>query len=98
MSLFQSREWWSYRPDSDEEYDVGGLAVGNLDNDPSQSRTAAPLAHTPPPTDMGIGACPGVRMSDGAAAACPRYVCMFTGECCGLHGASAATGRTGRRL
>lgn len=39
MSLFQAREWWTHRLDADEEYDVGGLAVGNIDNDPSQSGT-----------------------------------------------------------
>lgn len=37
MSLFQAREWWSHRIDADEEFDAGGLAVGNVDNDPSRA-------------------------------------------------------------
>ena len=44
MSLFQSREWWTYRLDADEEYDIGGLVIGNIDNDPSQSCTWPPCA------------------------------------------------------
>ena len=36
MSLFQAREWWAYRPDTDDEVTPGGLAVGNVDNNPSE--------------------------------------------------------------
>lgn len=32
MSLFQCREWWSFRPDTQEECDVGCLCVANIDN------------------------------------------------------------------
>lgn len=35
MSLFRAREWWSVKSDRVEEYSYGGLAVGNVDNDPS---------------------------------------------------------------
>jgi Bardet-Biedl syndrome 9 protein len=34
MSLFQARDWWSYRPDGDEECGEGCMIVANIDNDP----------------------------------------------------------------
>jgi hypothetical protein len=44
MSLFQSREWWSHRIDADEEFDGGGMVVGNVDNDPSGAGVSASRA------------------------------------------------------
>ncbi|KAG7380834.1 hypothetical protein PHYPSEUDO_006727 [Phytophthora pseudosyringae] len=35
MSLFQVREWWAAKGESDEEYTPGALVVGNVDNDAS---------------------------------------------------------------
>jgi hypothetical protein len=32
MSLFSAREWFRAPPDAEDEYDVGGMVVGNLDN------------------------------------------------------------------
>ena len=32
MSLFQAREWWAARSESDEEYDSNSLVVANIDN------------------------------------------------------------------
>lgn len=33
MSLFQAREWWSVKPDDQEETGQGNLIVANIDND-----------------------------------------------------------------
>eukprot|EP00877_Chromochloris_zofingiensis_P007512 jgi/Chrzof1/3013/Cz12g08070.t1 len=33
MSLFTSREWWSTKLGSAEEFDQGSLCVANIDND-----------------------------------------------------------------
>ena len=35
MSLFSSKVWWENKPGNVEEFDVGGLCVANVDNDPS---------------------------------------------------------------
>ena len=32
MSLFKAKEWWSTRCGSSEEFDAGGLTIGNVDN------------------------------------------------------------------
>lgn len=32
MSVFQTQEWWSVRLSDSEEYDLGCMVVGNLDN------------------------------------------------------------------
>lgn len=32
MSLFKARDWWSTLSGYEEDYDLGCLAVGNLDN------------------------------------------------------------------
>ena len=32
MSLFQAREWWAARSETDEEYDNNSLVVCNIDN------------------------------------------------------------------
>lgn len=32
MSLFQAREWWSIKPDGDEETHHGNMSVANIDN------------------------------------------------------------------
>jgi len=32
MSLFQAREWWSVKPDGDEETHQGNMCVANIDN------------------------------------------------------------------
>ena len=32
MSLFQAREWWAARPDSEEEFDGRAFCIGNIDN------------------------------------------------------------------
>eukprot|EP01083_Nonionella_stella_P086920 241654_1 len=37
MSLFHAREYWSVRPEAEEEYDIGCLEVANIDNDPSEN-------------------------------------------------------------
>lgn len=34
MSLFQSRDFWSFRPEGVEECDKGCLCVANIDNSP----------------------------------------------------------------
>jgi hypothetical protein len=34
MSLFQAREWWSTKVDSDEVFEGAAFAVGNIDNEP----------------------------------------------------------------
>ena len=36
-SLFLSREWWSTRPGSEEEFGSGGLVIANFDNEPNGS-------------------------------------------------------------
>lgn len=33
MSLFQAREWWGFRPDSEDECTPAGMVLGNVDND-----------------------------------------------------------------
>ena len=33
MSLFQAREWWTANLSSEEEFDRGCMAVGNVDNE-----------------------------------------------------------------
>ncbi|WIA34315.1 hypothetical protein OEZ86_012654 [Tetradesmus obliquus] len=35
MSLFSSREWWSTRLGTAEEFDQGSIAIANIDNDPN---------------------------------------------------------------
>lgn len=35
MSLFQAREWWSAKAGQDEEFDVGCMCIGNIDNEPN---------------------------------------------------------------
>lgn len=35
MSLFSSRDYWSTRLGTEEEFDQGGVCVGNIDNDPT---------------------------------------------------------------
>jgi len=35
MSLFQVREWWSTTVGVAEEFDMGNMVVGNLDNEAS---------------------------------------------------------------
>jgi hypothetical protein len=35
MSLFSSREWWSTRLGTGEEFDQGSIAIANIDNDPN---------------------------------------------------------------
>ena len=32
MSVFQVNEWWSVQVSSTEEFDMGGMCIGNLDN------------------------------------------------------------------
>lgn len=32
MSVFQTQEWWSVQMSEDEEYDLGSMIVGNIDN------------------------------------------------------------------
>jgi len=34
MSLFDVRQWWSIKLDTDEEFGEGCLRVGNVDNEP----------------------------------------------------------------
>jgi hypothetical protein len=35
MSLFQARDWWTYKPGADESYDTGCVCVANVDNEPN---------------------------------------------------------------
>lgn len=37
MSLFRAREWWSAKLGEGEEFDRGCMALGNVDNDASDS-------------------------------------------------------------
>ena len=32
MSVFQLNDWWSVQVAGEEEFDVGGMCVGNVDN------------------------------------------------------------------
>jgi Bardet-Biedl syndrome 9 protein len=34
MSLFNSREWWSTRLGTEEEFDQGSICISNIDNNP----------------------------------------------------------------
>lgn len=41
MSVFQLQEWWGVKISEDEEFDHGGMAVGNIDNaDPPTEKIA----------------------------------------------------------
>eukprot|EP00959_Pyramimonas_sp_CCMP1952_P126219 2639646-Pyramimonas_sp.AAC.1 len=35
MSLFKARDWWRVNCGNEEEFDVGCICTGNVDNDPS---------------------------------------------------------------
>ena len=37
MSLFKSRDWWSVKAGSTEEYDTPNICIGNVDNNPDGS-------------------------------------------------------------
>jgi hypothetical protein len=46
MSLFQVREWWMTKVGENEEFDMGSMAIGNLDNDPSGAGQCIRLSRT----------------------------------------------------
>ncbi|CAM9562830.1 unnamed protein product, partial [Heterosigma akashiwo] len=37
MSLFQARDWWVTKAGDGEEYDVGSIVIGNIDNEPNNA-------------------------------------------------------------
>ena len=36
MSVFQIKDWWSTKVSEGEEFDVGCLQIGNIDNSPDK--------------------------------------------------------------
>ena len=37
MSVFQVKDWWSTKVSEGEEFDVGCMMIGNIDNAPDRS-------------------------------------------------------------